>query len=133
MRMGSIVLVVLALVTGATGCTRSVCGFENGGLEPTLQGRWASSQELIPPSATVCGHWTGNGSPSEDSVTFDFESDDNPFVTITRHLEGQGWARTDQETADPERQTATFQKVGQTLLMTTTRESGRVWAELQFP
>ncbi|MGE0790096.1 MAG: hypothetical protein AB7S26_30765 [Sandaracinaceae bacterium] len=128
---GLVMMMVVAAC--ASACTRSVCDFDNGGLEPNLTGRWASSRELIPPSATVCGHFNGMGTPNESSITFDFEDDDNPFVTITRHLESQGWGRSEQNIDNPDRMTATFMKDGEALLLTTTREDGRTWAELSFP
>ncbi len=123
-------LFALAVLSG--GCTRPVCGMQCIGLDPKLSASWEPLKELIPPAATVCGHYTGSDQHLERMLVIDFEKNDNPWVTIVQHLEDKGFKRVSQKIDNANDQTATLKRADLTLLLFTHREKGRVFAELSL-
>lgn len=133
MMRGAVLLLSLALGLGLGGCKRSVCGFENGGLDPNVSPQWAPLRDAVPPTATICGHYNGAGRVDTSTLVIDFENDDNPMVTLIQHLESRGFQRVSQDLTGADSQNATLQRGTTTLLVTTHREKGRVNAELSLP
>lgn len=54
---------------------------------------WDKHQDLVPPSAKVCGAHTAT--PAK--LIASFPKDENPFVTIVQYLEGKGFERSHQD------------------------------------
>ena len=132
-RRGAPLLLAVVLGLASGGCTRSVCGFENGGLDPNVAPQWAPLRDAVPPTATICGHYNGSGRVDPSTLVIDFENDDNPIVTLIQHLESRGFQRVSQDLTGADSQNATLRRADTTLLVTTHREKGRVNAELSIP
>jgi hypothetical protein len=127
----ALLLGLLALAVLSGGCTRPVCGMQCIGLDPKLSASWEPLKELIPPAATVCGHYTGSDQHLEKMLVIDFE-ENNPFVTIVQHLEDKGFKRVSQKIDNADFQTATLKRENLWLVLSTHREKGRVFAELSL-
>lgn len=121
--MRTLHLTSFVLVTGLTalsGCTKSACELEMGGIPVPAAFPWDKQQELTPPGAKMCGVHE----PDHATARFSFPKNDNPFVTAVDHLESKGWKRETQDTKNPDFITAKLTSGRSTINLRASRLKG---------
>ena len=126
-------VVVLAMGVGLVGCgKREVCEIGMGFQFAPADAVWKPYLELLPPSATVCGHMAIFGGPNKRALNIDFADDPSPAEAMAKHLEAKGWKREIAALENPDVQSIKLTRGEQTLRATTNRDKGRVRAVLEL-
>jgi hypothetical protein len=133
MKKVSLAVCICVALLGLAGCKRGVCepAHESAKVAP-MEEPWTSKKDLLPASATVCGHVVVDGKVKRDGLAIDFADDPNPWVTIVDHLEKKGYERSSQSIDNPDTQMATLHKEDETIQVSTFRDGGRVRAMLKL-
>jgi len=126
-------IVVVAVGIALAGCgKREVCELGMGFQFSPADATWKPYLELLPPSATVCGHIAIFGSPNKRALNVDFADDPTPAESMLKHLESKGWTRVVAALDNPDAQSIKLTKGDQTFRATTNKDKGRVRAVLEL-